>query len=362
MAVAKTRPGQQGEPRRADAARPCTGTCCARACSTSACGCSTARAWRRSGSARMGHEAIQVAVGMNMEPGKDWLAPYYRDLALTLVLGMTPRDHLLSVLAKAEDPNSGGRQMPAHYGSRAHNIISTGSPVTTQLLHATGIALAMRMRGEDAVCVTAIGEGSTSGGDFHEALNFAATHKLARGVRGGEQRLRDQRPRGEADGHAQRVRPRPRVRHPRRQRRRQRRHRLLPRRPRRRAAGARWRGADAARGQGAPAHLAQLRRRPAPLPQRRGPRGRAHARTACRVSAPCSRTSACSRRATRTRCAPSWSPSSTRRPRTPSRPPTPSADTAMLHVYAEDELMPDEDATSRRSARACATRCAATSA
>ena len=127
----------------------------------------------------MGHEAIQVAVGMNMEPDRDWLAPYYRDLALTLVLGMTPRDHLLSVLAKAEDPNSGGRQMPAHYGSRAHNIISTGSPVTTQLLHATGIALAMRMRGENTLCVTAIGEGSTSAGDFHEALNFAATHKLA---------------------------------------------------------------------------------------------------------------------------------------------------------------------------------------
>jgi 2-oxoisovalerate dehydrogenase E1 component alpha subunit len=126
----------------------------------------------------MGHEAIQVAVGMNMEPGRDWLAPYYRDLALTLVLGMTPRDHLLSVLAKAEDPNSGGRQMPAHYGSRAHNIISTGSPVTTQLLHAAGIALAFRMRGEDSVCVTAFGEGSTSGGDFHEALNFAATHSL----------------------------------------------------------------------------------------------------------------------------------------------------------------------------------------
>ena len=127
----------------------------------------------------IGHEAIQVAVGMNMQAGRDWLAPYYRDLALTLVLGMTPRDHLLSVLAKADDPNSGGRQMPAHYGSRAHNIISTGSPVTTQLLHAAGIALAMKMRGEDSICVTALGEGSTSGGDFHEALNFAATHKLA---------------------------------------------------------------------------------------------------------------------------------------------------------------------------------------
>ena len=127
----------------------------------------------------IGHEAIQVAVGMNMVPGRDWLAPYYRDLALTLVLGMTPRDHLLSVLAKSGDPNSGGRQMPAHYGSRAHRIISTGSPVATQLLHAAGIALAMKMRGENSICVTAIGEGSTSEGDFHEALNFAATHKLA---------------------------------------------------------------------------------------------------------------------------------------------------------------------------------------
>ena len=126
----------------------------------------------------MGHEAIQAAVGMNMRPDHDWLAPYYRDLTLTLALGMTPRDHILSVLGKAEDPNSGGRQMPAHYGCRAHNIITTGSPVTTQLLHATGIALAQKMRGEDAVTVTSLGEGSTSGGDFHEALNFAATHHL----------------------------------------------------------------------------------------------------------------------------------------------------------------------------------------
>ena len=126
----------------------------------------------------MGHEAIQVAVGMNLRPGEDWVAPYYRDLSLTLVLGMTPRDHLLSILAKADDPNSGGRQMPAHYGCRPLNIISTGSPVATQLLHAAGIGLALKMQGTDLVCVGAIGEGSTSGGDFHEALNFAATHKL----------------------------------------------------------------------------------------------------------------------------------------------------------------------------------------
>jgi len=127
----------------------------------------------------MGHEAVQVAFGMNLRPGYDWVAPYYRDLALTLVLGMTPRDHLLSVLARADDPNSGGRQMPAHYGCRRYNIITTGSSVGTQLLHATGIALASRMRGEDAVTFTSCGEGATSEGDFHEALNFAATCRLA---------------------------------------------------------------------------------------------------------------------------------------------------------------------------------------
>jgi 2-oxoisovalerate dehydrogenase E1 component alpha subunit len=116
---------------------------------------------------------------MNLRPGYDWIAPYYRDLALTLVLGMTPKDHILSVLQRAADPNSGGRQMPAHYGCRRLNIISTGSSVGTQLIHACGIALASRMRGEDAVTFTSIGEGGTSEGDFHEALNFAATHKLA---------------------------------------------------------------------------------------------------------------------------------------------------------------------------------------
>jgi 2-oxoisovalerate dehydrogenase E1 component alpha subunit len=126
----------------------------------------------------MGHEAIQVALGLNMRAGHDWLAPYYRDLALTLMLGMTPKDHLLSVLGKAGDPNSGSRQMPAHYGYRPARIISTGSVLATQIPHAAGLALAMKMRGEDAVVVAAIGEGGTSEGDFHEGLNFAATHKL----------------------------------------------------------------------------------------------------------------------------------------------------------------------------------------
>jgi 2-oxoisovalerate dehydrogenase E1 component alpha subunit len=126
----------------------------------------------------MGHEAAQVAVGMHLRPGVDWVVPYYRDLTLTLVLGMTPRDHLLSALGKAEDPNSGGRQMPAHYGCRRLNIVSTGSAVATQLLHAAGVALAARIRGEDSVVLTSVGEGATSEGDFHEALNFAATQRL----------------------------------------------------------------------------------------------------------------------------------------------------------------------------------------
>ena len=126
----------------------------------------------------IGHEAPQVALAMHLRPGHDWVAPYYRDLALSLVLGMTPADHLLSALAKAADPSSGSRQMPAHFGCRRLNIISTGSVVATQVLHATGIALASVMRGEDAVTVTTLGEGATSEGDFSEALSFASIHKL----------------------------------------------------------------------------------------------------------------------------------------------------------------------------------------
>ena len=125
-----------------------------------------------------GHEAAQVGIATALRPGHDWLAPYYRDLAVTLVIGMTPRDHLLAVLARADDPNSGARQMPAHYGCRRLNIITGGSPVATQVLHAAGAALASQVRGEDAVAMTSLGEGSTSEGDFHEGLNFAAVHNL----------------------------------------------------------------------------------------------------------------------------------------------------------------------------------------
>jgi 2-oxoisovalerate dehydrogenase E1 component alpha subunit len=125
-----------------------------------------------------GHEAAQVGMAMALRPGHDWIAPYYRDLALTLVIGMTPLDHLLATLARADDPNSGGRQMPSHFGCRRLNIITGGSPVATQVLHAAGAALASQVRGEDAVAFTSLGDGSTSEGDFHEGINFAAVHNL----------------------------------------------------------------------------------------------------------------------------------------------------------------------------------------
>ncbi|HVC39263.1 MAG TPA: thiamine pyrophosphate-dependent dehydrogenase E1 component subunit alpha [Candidatus Dormibacteraeota bacterium] len=125
-----------------------------------------------------GHEAAQVGVGYALRRDYDWVIPYYRDITLVLVMGMEPRDQLLAALAKAADPNSGARQMPAHYSSRRHNIVTGGSPVATQILHAVGVAQAFRYRKEDRVVVASVGEGGTSEGDWHEGLNWAAIHKL----------------------------------------------------------------------------------------------------------------------------------------------------------------------------------------
>jgi 2-oxoisovalerate dehydrogenase E1 component alpha subunit len=125
-----------------------------------------------------GHEAIQVAAANAMRPGVDWLVPYYRDLAFCLALGMTARDFMLSVFGRAEDPNSGGRQMPSHFGSARYRIMTKSSVVGTQVLHAAGIAYAAKLRGLDEVAVTCIGEGGTSQGDWHEGLNWAGVHKL----------------------------------------------------------------------------------------------------------------------------------------------------------------------------------------
>jgi len=125
-----------------------------------------------------GQEAAQIGTAYNLRPGYDYLYPYYRDSGMTLLLGQTPRDQFLSLLGKKEDPNSGGRQMPGHFSSRDLNIVTASAPVGVQYPQAAGTALAFKMRGEDGVAVACGGEASTSGGDWHEAMNFAGIHDL----------------------------------------------------------------------------------------------------------------------------------------------------------------------------------------
>jgi 2-oxoisovalerate dehydrogenase E1 component alpha subunit len=125
-----------------------------------------------------GHEAAQVGSGWAFEKGKDVFCPYYRDLALMLVAGLTPKDVFLGLFGKKDDPSSGGRQMPAHWGSKERNIITGSSPIATQCLHAAGIAYSKKYKKQDAVVGTWFGEGGTSEGDWHGAMNFAGIHKL----------------------------------------------------------------------------------------------------------------------------------------------------------------------------------------
>ncbi|HET9613665.1 MAG TPA: thiamine pyrophosphate-dependent dehydrogenase E1 component subunit alpha [Candidatus Limnocylindrales bacterium] len=125
-----------------------------------------------------GHEGAQVGIAWALEKGKDWIAPFYRSIATCLTFGMSPRDIMTAQYATASDPSSGGRQMPGHYGSHEHNLVSVSSPVATQLLHAVGLALAAKIRRSGQVAMTAMGEGSSNQGDVHEGLNFAAIHKL----------------------------------------------------------------------------------------------------------------------------------------------------------------------------------------
>jgi 2-oxoisovalerate dehydrogenase E1 component alpha subunit len=126
----------------------------------------------------IGHEAAQVGAAFAIRKGEDWVAPYYRDLALLLSLGYTPRHFMLSLMGKAEEPSSGGRQMPSHWSYRPANVVSHSAPVATQNVHAAGIALGIKLRGEDKVVITSIGEGSTSQGEWYEAVNWAAVHRL----------------------------------------------------------------------------------------------------------------------------------------------------------------------------------------
>jgi 2-oxoisovalerate dehydrogenase E1 component len=147
-----------------------------------------------------GHEALGVGAALAMRSGYDWFFPYYRDRALCLALGVTPTEMLLQAVGAATDPASGGRQMPTHWSSRPHNIVSSSAATSTQLLHAVGCAEAGRyfsLHPEatakssedyrayrdvifhgDEVVLTLLGEGATSQGEFWEAMNTAANKKL----------------------------------------------------------------------------------------------------------------------------------------------------------------------------------------
>ncbi|QNK55435.1 thiamine pyrophosphate-dependent dehydrogenase E1 component subunit alpha [Paenibacillus sp. PAMC21692] len=126
----------------------------------------------------IGQEVAQVAAAFALDREQDYYLPYYRDYGFVLSVGMTLRDLMLSVFAKAEDPNSGGRQMPGHFGSKKLRIVTGSSPVTTQVPHAVGIALAAKMKKKPLVSFVTFGEGSSNQGDFHEGCNFAGVHKL----------------------------------------------------------------------------------------------------------------------------------------------------------------------------------------
>src|SRR5467141_1537193 len=135
-----------------------------------------------------GHEAVLVAAGLTLRPAYDWFFPYYRDRALCLQLGVTPLEMLLAAVGAKDDPASGGRQMPSHWGHTAFNIVSGSSPTGTQVLHAVGAAEAGVIYSrvpqipdresrfhDDEIAYVSLGEGATSEGEFWEALNAVCT-------------------------------------------------------------------------------------------------------------------------------------------------------------------------------------------
>lgn len=120
-----------------------------------------------------GHEAAQVAVGHAMRSGHDWLFPYYRDFGMVLALGMDLQAIFGQVLATRADLNK-ARQMPGHPGSRALNVFTPASAIASHIPPAVGAAISMKLQNRDQVTVTSFGDGATSEGDFHAAINFAA--------------------------------------------------------------------------------------------------------------------------------------------------------------------------------------------
>ena len=126
----------------------------------------------------IGQEAAQVGAVYAIEKGKDWLVPYYRDLAMVIAMGMSPTEFVKSLMGKAGEPTSGARQMPSHFSLRRANVLSHSAPVATQSPHASGIGLGIKLDGGDEVVLTTIGEGATSQGEWYEAVNFAAIHNL----------------------------------------------------------------------------------------------------------------------------------------------------------------------------------------
>jgi 2-oxoisovalerate dehydrogenase E1 component len=125
-----------------------------------------------------GHEAVQVASALALDRSKDWVLPYYRDMGVALAWGFEPLDIFLAAFAKKTDRMSGGRQLPGHWSDPELRVLTQSSVIGTQYLHAVGIAQAVLTRGEDAVVVVYGGEGSTSEGDWHEAMNWAGIQHL----------------------------------------------------------------------------------------------------------------------------------------------------------------------------------------
>jgi 2-oxoisovalerate dehydrogenase E1 component len=135
-----------------------------------------------------GHEALYIGLARELRPGYDWFFPYYRDRALMLALGVTPEAILLEAVGSADDPASGGRQMPCHWGYRELNVVTQSSPTGSQCLPAVGCAEATRYISRrnlpgciahgDELTYVSLGEGATSEGEFWESINTACTLHL----------------------------------------------------------------------------------------------------------------------------------------------------------------------------------------